>query len=66
MLKENADKEYLALKVQGYREQGDNEMVDKFMDAYINRVGSTHKEIEELIKKGRKQSKSKKQKGSDE
>jgi len=57
MLNENADKEYLAGKVAGYLEQGDKEMAERFMDAYLERVGSTRDEIMQMVKTTRKKAK---------
>jgi hypothetical protein len=57
MIKQDADKEYLARKVEGYQKQGDNEMAERFLDAYLPIVGSTRKEIMKLIQEGHKQAK---------
>jgi len=51
MIKEDADKNYLAGKVLHYTEQGDLEMANKFMDVYLDRVGATKDEIMDLVKK---------------
>jgi len=51
MLRENADKEYLVGKVLHYTQQGDLEMANRFLDSYINIVGVTRQEIDELVKK---------------
>lgn len=51
MLKEDADKEYLVGKVLHYTKQGDLEMANRFIDAYIGRVDTTKAEIDMLVKK---------------
>ena len=57
MIKQDADKEYLARKVEGYQKKGDDEMAERFLDAYLPIVGSTRQEIIEIIKEGHKKAK---------
>lgn len=78
-LKENADKDYLVNKVVYYTKQGNLEMANRFMDAYISHVDSTRDEIDKLVseslkeikeqaekdKQDKKESKKAKKEGSD-
>lgn len=78
-LKENADKDYLVSKVVYYTKQGDLEMANRFIDAYIAHVDSTRDEIDKLVseslneireqaeknKQNKKESKKLKKEGSD-
>lgn len=50
MIKENADKKYLAGKVAHYLEHGDMVMAERFLETYLPRVGGTRDEIMKMVK----------------
>lgn len=50
MIKENADKKYLAGKVAHYLEQGDMVMAERFIETYLPHVGGTRDEIMKMVK----------------
>ena len=54
MLKQDADKEYLASKVGHYLKQGDKVMVERFLEAYLPLVGCAREEIMQLVDKATK------------
>jgi len=51
MLKKDADKKYLASKVAGYIKQGDKDMAERFIKAYLYRVGISRSELDKQVKK---------------
>jgi hypothetical protein len=54
MLKQDADKEYLATKVWHYLKQGDKVMAERFLEAYLPLVGCAREEIMQLVDKATK------------
>lgn len=50
MLKENADKKYLAGKVAHYLEQGDMVMAERFLETYLPIVGGNRDEVMKMVK----------------
>lgn len=69
MLKKDATKQYLANKVKGYLDQGDEEMANRFMDAYLPLVGGSPDEIMKMAKRSQnkiKPKKEEKKEGSEE
>jgi len=51
MLKKDADKKYLSKKVAGYLKQGDKDMAERFIKAYLHRVGVSRSELDKEVKK---------------
>jgi len=66
MLKKDATKQYLANKVKGYLDQGDEEMANRFMDAYLPLVGGSPDEIMKMAKRSQKKPKKEEKKEGSE
>jgi hypothetical protein len=69
MLKKDATKKYLADKVKGYLDQGDKEMADRFIEAYLPITGGSPEEIMKMAKRSQnkiKPKKEEKKEGSEE
>lgn len=51
MIKKDANKKYLANKVAGYLKQDDKVMAERFIKAYLDRVGVNRDELDKMVKK---------------